>query len=279
MRCSHLVSITIVRMTLRVPRWTADSPRLPLLVLLACRTVSFLSPLLLPWELRPSLAGPSKESTTHSWWIIYIKGISCGSTWRIFGNYQSTGLATPPSSGSTSLLTVCKILGSESFTGWLVEVQAGVSVQVGARGMFLCPTAFECKTFKWIWLQQEGFKCPHQLRVSPPLNLNSWNDKLPFADPHHLPKFWGIKLKATTKLTVLRATNKFDQVSYNHVQNYFLMSCTCILPVLKSRVAWPLYEAGVLWSWLTVQGLRSQCAVGICNLLCTVVWLDPEYNK
>ena len=42
----------------------------------------------------------------------------------------------------------------------------------------------------------------HHLMVSPPLNLHSENDKVPFVGPWHLPKFWGKKPKATTKVTI-----------------------------------------------------------------------------
>ena len=37
---------------------------------------------------------------------------------------------------------------------------------------------------------------------SPPLNLHSYNDNVPFIGPYHLPKFGGKKPKATTKFSV-----------------------------------------------------------------------------
>ena len=36
-----------------------------------------------------------------------------------------------------------------------------------------------------------GFEFPHNFLVSPPLNLNLQNDKVPFLGPQNLPKFWG----------------------------------------------------------------------------------------
>ena len=47
-------------------------------------------------------------------------------------------------------------------------------------------------------------ECPH----------DSQNDKVSFLSPHHLPAFWGQKLRATTKV-ILRATNKFTKDDLN----------------------------------------------------------------
>ena len=44
-------------------------------------------------------------------------------------------------------------------------------------------------------LQQVDLECLHHFWVSPPLNLHSWNDKVPFLGPHHLPKILGQKGK------------------------------------------------------------------------------------
>ena len=51
------------------------------------------------------------------------------------------------------------ILGSETFTRWLVEARAVLRAQARC---FRIPTTSECKKFKWIWLQQVGFDCPHR---------------------------------------------------------------------------------------------------------------------
>ena len=58
---------------------------------------------------------------------------------------------------------------------------------------FCIPTPNECKKFKLIILHKIGFECPHHLMVSLPLNLHLQNDKVPFVDLFHLPKFWGKK--------------------------------------------------------------------------------------
>ena len=38
--------------------------------------------------------------------------------------------------------------------------------------------------------------------VSSPLNLHSYNNKLPYVGHRYLPKLWGKKLKATIKVTL-----------------------------------------------------------------------------
>ena len=40
------------------------------------------------------------------------------------------------------------------------------------------------KQFEQILLHKVGFECLHHLMVSPPLNLLSSNDKVPFVSPH-----------------------------------------------------------------------------------------------
>ena len=74
------------------------------------------------------------------------------------------------------------------------------------------PQPLEWKHFKWIWLQQVGFECPHCCWVSPPLNLHSQNAKVAFIGYPHLPNILGQKAKATTKV-ILRVTNKFSSFS------------------------------------------------------------------
>ena len=51
------------------------------------------------------------------------------------------------------------------------------------------------------------FECPHHLMVSLPLNLHSQKGKVPFVSPCYLPKFWGKKPKATTKMTLNKLPN------------------------------------------------------------------------
>ena len=53
-------------------------------------------------------------------------------------------------------------------------------------------SACECKRFKQILLHMAGFECPHHNMVSPP-----------FVGPYHLPKLWGKKPKATTKVILM----------------------------------------------------------------------------
>ena len=43
---------------------------------------------------------------------------------------------------------------------------------------------------------------PYYPWLSVALNLHSYNGKIQFIDPHHLPKFWCKKPKATTKVTL-----------------------------------------------------------------------------
>ena len=68
---------------------------------------------------------------------------------------------------------------------------------------FIVPATCECKKFKQILLHKVGFECPYTLMVSPPLNLYSWNDKVPLAGLSQLPKFWDRKPKATTKMSLM----------------------------------------------------------------------------
>ena len=63
-----------------------------------------------------------------------------------------------------------QILGSESFTRWLVRVQAALIYE-------------------------------EDVSESPLLNLFSQNDKVPFIVPCHLPKFLAKKAKPITKVT------------------------------------------------------------------------------
>ena len=75
----------------------------------------------------------------------------------------------------------------------------------GATKMFQCPHHLWEQNFEQIWLQQVGFKYPHQLWMVPPLTLHS-------RTKYHLKvlatflKFWTKEAKATTKVT-LRTTN------------------------------------------------------------------------
>ena len=85
---------------------------------------------------------------------------------------------------------------SEIFTRWLRREQAQgvpgawVVLKTWVR-CFCIPTTCECKKFKFFRLQQVGFEFPHHLRVSPPLNLQSKNDKITFVGASYLPTFWG----------------------------------------------------------------------------------------
>ena len=71
-----------------------------------------------------------------------------------------------------------QILGSKSFTRLLVWVQ------VVTRNMICIPIACVCKKFKQI-----QSITARRVWVFPLLNLHSQNDKVPFIDPHHHPKF------------------------------------------------------------------------------------------
>ena len=63
----------------------------------------------------------------------------------------------------------------------------------GSWASFCILTICECEKFK----QMVGFECPHHLMVSLPLSLNTYNDKVLFVGPCHLPKFWDNKPKET----------------------------------------------------------------------------------
>ena len=89
----------------------------------------------------------------------------------------------------------CIEYSSEIFSRWLGHKRAGAGAR-GVRGgegckrawghgvrCFCIPTTSEFKKFKWIWLQQVDFECPNHFWVSPPLNLQSKNDKIAFIDP------------------------------------------------------------------------------------------------
>ena len=96
-------------------------------------------------------------------------------------------------------VTALKILDSET-------VSPGVSLGASrCKGKcFSVPATAECKKFKWIWLQQVGFECPHHLQMSL-LNLHSLNKKVPFihVGPCNLPKFW-VKKVVTKNLFHVR---------------------------------------------------------------------------
>ena len=68
----------------------------------------------------------------------------------------------------------------ESVTRWLL----GASEREGANrhdcDVLALPLPARAKKFKWIRLHQARFECTHYLWVSLPLNLHSWNDKIPF---------------------------------------------------------------------------------------------------
>ena len=51
-------------------------------------------------------------------------------------------------------------------------------------------------------LHMVQFECPNHFMVSPPLKMHSQNDKVALVGPHNLPKLWGKKPKATTKVTL-----------------------------------------------------------------------------
>ena len=52
--------------------------------------------------------------------------------------------------------------------------------------ILIIPVACECKEFKQILLHKVGFECTHKLIISPPLNLHSYNDRVPFIGLHHV---------------------------------------------------------------------------------------------
>ena len=85
----------------------------------------------------------------------------------------------------------------------VVKVSLGCSLgckQKGMRKMFSLPTTSKCKKFT-------NLVTVAKLWVSPPLNPHSQNYKVPFVGPRQLPKLWGKKAKATTKVAI-RATQK-----------------------------------------------------------------------
>ena len=79
-----------------------------------------------------------------------------------------------------------------------VRIQDFFSVPTEHKGVSGC----ECKKFKQIQVQQVGFECPHHLWVSPPLNLQSQNDKITFIGCHHLSKFWGKKTNVKWQISI-----------------------------------------------------------------------------
>ena len=90
-----------------------------------------------------------------------------------------------------------KILGSESFTRWLVW---GASTQeLGKSESFSISTAYKRIKLNFLNLLVV-LECPHYLTLSAPLKLHSFSTKMTI--PRHLPKFWGKKPKATTKVTL-----------------------------------------------------------------------------
>ena len=88
--------------------------------------------------------------------------------------------------------------------------------------------------------------------VSPPLNLHSYNDKVPFIGPHYLPKFWGKKPIAPTKETLTNQqwhsemfvvslwylkqhqkkwqTKPFLKQSWNHIKSHLIPSFHSVFP-------------------------------------------------
>ena len=79
----------------------------------------------------------------------------------------------------------------------------GASGGTTARAQSFCtPATYECKKFKQYVLHKVGFECLHHLMLSPPLNLHAYCSKVPFRGPHHLPQYWGKKLKVTTKVNL-----------------------------------------------------------------------------
>ena len=99
-----------------------------------------------------------------------------------------------------------------------VRIQDFFSVPTELKGVSGC----ECKKFKQIQVQQLGFECPHHLWVSPPLNLQSQNDKITFIGCHHLPKFWGKKTNVKWLISIFLQylRNAIGNYSHNYQQNY-----------------------------------------------------------
>ena len=93
-----------------------------------------------------------------------------------------------------------KIIPGNS-TRWL-GYECWFWAQVFISKVFASPVPVSARRSDKFFCFKVLFECPLHLRVSPPLNLHSQNDKVPLVRPNHLPKFWGKKPKATTKVTL-----------------------------------------------------------------------------
>ena len=62
--------------------------------------------------------------------------------------------------------------------------------------VFCVSITFKCNKFKQILQHIVGFKCPHHLMVSPPLNPHSYNDKRMIHRSPPPPKILGQKAKS-----------------------------------------------------------------------------------
>ena len=84
-----------------------------------------------------------------------------------------------------------KILGSKSFTRWLVGAWAAWGAQESVKPWEQCfsvPDTSVCKKVKQIWFYQWRFLCLHHLLVYYLLKLHLQSDKISFIGPHHFPK-------------------------------------------------------------------------------------------
>ena len=87
-----------------------------------------------------------------------------------------------------------RILGTESFTRWLVWGASASTREVGKTECFCIPTTCECIKFNFL-NHLVVFECPNHLTLSVPLKLHSFFSKRQFIYPHHLPNFWGKRQK------------------------------------------------------------------------------------
>ena len=98
------------------------------------------------------------------------------------------------------------ILGSESFTRWLVwgarDSTTDSTRELGKTAKFLHLHCLRVHKVKQQFYQIGGFECPHHLWLSTPLKLHSFLSKKKICRSPPPPKILGQKAKATTKVTL-----------------------------------------------------------------------------
>ena len=107
--------------------------------------------------------------------------------------------------------TIMKKIISEIFTTWF-----GCEVRKWVRGhkwdAFASSAPVNAKSSNGFGYRRQvlnlstAYECP-------PLNPQLLSDKIAFVRPHHLPKLWGKKPKATTKVTLRATNNKYPPIT------------------------------------------------------------------